>query len=486
MTTIAFIDLANNFYDRHAVYSLTAVLTKAGHKVYYVGTMKFKEIMARLEAIKPELLLYSTFTQDIQRYARLDALIKKRMKVTSLIGGHGPTYDPERIVNTGIDAMCIGEGERALTEYVDSGFKGNRNILCSDEFSNVKGAKSGWFAFAALDDLPMPDRSLVYAEDAVLREQPSKQFMAGRGCPYKCTYCHNHAFNEKFKESGPIIRFKSVDYLIAEINEVKRRWPLKTVVFQDDVFILKREWLMEFCERFPREVGLPFTCNIKAEIAVREEIVQALKAGGCIHAAWSIESGNDHLRNDVLKRNMSREQILGAAKNLNKYKIPHRIGNVLGIPGETFANIRETLELNIASRPNLAIGSVFVPYPGLELTEYALKNSYLDADKVGQLPATLYERSVLNFTPEENLRIQKVAYLFPLLVQFPALYRNNRLFEKGLLKLPRRFLRLVYDVFFAVKMAGFFKMSLSTRMRLEIFKRYLAQSTALALEKDNP
>ena len=103
-----------------------------------------------------------------------------------------------------------------------------------------------------------------------------------------------------FKGCGATIRKKSVDYLLEEIKDVKRRYPLKVVVFQDDTFILKRDWLLEFCERFPKEIGLPYTCNIRANL-IDEETIKILKKGDCACVYWSIESGNDAIRNNLLK-----------------------------------------------------------------------------------------------------------------------------------------------------------------------------------------
>ena len=475
MSKIVFVDLATNFYDKHAVYSLSALLTSKGHQVEYIPNSPFKKIIKRLEAIKPELLLYSSFTPDIPKYAELDRLIKERLSVTSLIGGHGPTYDPDQVATTTIDALCMGEGEAALVEYVDNGFSGAKNIVNRLDITPDRCNTSDYYAFMNLDDLPLPKRDIVYERDSVLRNQPSKQFMAGRGCPYRCAYCHNHAFNEKFADSGDVIRYKSVDYLIEEIKWVKDRYPLKTVVFQDDVFILKKSWLMEFCEKFPREIGVGFTCNVKAEITVDEDIVKALKEGNCVGANWSIESGNDFFRNELLKRNMSRSQILRCSEMLNKYQIPNRIGNVIGIPGEKFSNLRETIELNIKAKPTLALANIFVPYPGLELTDYALKNGFVDRKDIKYLPDTFFQRSILKFSPDENLRIQKILFLFPFLVRYPVAYFNESSF-KFLLTLPRWLLRLAYEPLYIFKMAKLYKVWTSFGMIASMCRRYFSRS----------
>ena len=475
MSKVAFVDFADNFYDRHAVYSLISLLEKRNHQVNYVSARSMEKAVHDTKKLNPDLLLYSSFTSDIPVYANFDKRIKEEINTKSLIGGHGPTYDPELVLETTIDSLCVGEGETALADFVDNGFVGQKNIINRLDYEKTGTCTSDYNAFSEMDDLPIPLRHSVYEHDAILRNQPAKQFMAGRGCPYLCTYCHNHAYNEKFKESGPIIRFKSVDYLIEEILEVKRRYPLKTVVFQDDVFILKRPWLFEFCEKFPRKVGLPFTCNVKAEIVARDDVVEALKNGGCSHAAWSIESGNDYIRNKVLKRNMSKKTIIRCADNLNKHKIPHRVGNIIGVPGENFENLLETIEINIEAKPNLAIGSVFVPYPGLELTDYALQKNFLDPKDANYLPQSLYEGSIIKFSPDYKVMLQRIAYMFPWLVQFPILYRKKFIFEKILCKLPPAILRYFYDAFFVAKMASFFKVQSSLRTNWAMLKRYFGQ-----------
>ena len=101
----------------------------------------------------------------------------------------------------------------------------------------------GVLPFADLNELPFEDRGLGYDEDKVLRNMAAKQFSQWSRCPYRCTYCHNHVFNERFKSCGPIVRQKKVDYIIEEINRVKASYPLRRVVFYDDTFILNKKWL---------------------------------------------------------------------------------------------------------------------------------------------------------------------------------------------------------------------------------------------------
>jgi radical SAM superfamily enzyme YgiQ (UPF0313 family) len=86
---------------------------------------------------------------------------------------------------------------------------------------------------------------------------------------------------------------------------VKAKYPLEFVVFVDDVFVLSESWLVEFAEKYPREVGLPFFCNTRANLVTAEQ-VQFLKKAGCTSVSMGIETADDRIRNELLKRKMSK------------------------------------------------------------------------------------------------------------------------------------------------------------------------------------
>ncbi len=467
MLKATFVDFSNNFNDKHAIYSLSACLRKKGINVEYIKEKNFKKTIKKIENVKPNILLYSAFSGEVNTFIQFDKLIKEvNNNIKSIIGGPGPTYDWGILNRSTINACCVGDGEYALEEYIRSDFNSRKNI-----FSRGEKGPNGYFTLVDLDSLPYPERDQVYAADTLLGSINSKQFLSGKGCPYRCTYCHNNAFNEMFKSCGNIIRKKSVGYLIGEIKQVYKKYPFKVVIFQDDTFIVNKKWLFEFCERFPREVGLPYTCSIRANL-INEETAKALKKSGCIQAWWSIESGNDYIREEILKRNMNKEQILETGRLLNKYKIPSRVASMIGLPGEKFENMLETIELNIEVKPDLGLGNIYVPYPSLELTEYAIKNNFLSRDAMNNFPKSFFRQSVLNFTPEEKKRIQKLLYLFPIMVKYPFLY-YGKVFKKSLFVLPERVLQIFYYAFFMNNIGKLYRFKQSFKESFFMIIRYL-------------
>ena len=466
MKKAVFVDLLNLFWDQHAIYSMTSVMKQNNIDVHFIGTRSFKKAITNIAKIKPDILLYSAFSTTIPMFIKFDKMVKDNMNIKSLIGGPGPTYDWKCIEESTIDAICIGEGEFAVVDFINNGFRSHKNISC-----NHDSFPSEFYPLVELDKLPFPDREVVYKYDSLLRDMPSKQFFSGRGCPYHCTYCFNHKFNDLFREYGPVVRKKSVDYLLEEIKLIKRDYPLKSLVFQDDTFVLNKKWFFEFTERFPREIGLSYTCNIRANL-VDEEIVQGLRDSNCSCVNWSIESGNEFLRNEVLKRGMSNEQILETARFLTEYGIKFRTGNIIGLPGETFDQMLETVALNIKTKPRLGLANIFVPFPDLELTKYAIENGYYNQNQKNKLPKSFFVGSILNISKSKKKKIYKLMCLFPVFTSIPRLFYNLRL-RKALFLIPTFLLRLVYEILYTYKFSKMYVTKAPLKQKLGMAVRYL-------------
>ena len=81
-----------------------------------------------------------------------------------------------------------------------------------------------------------------------------------------------------------------------------------------------------------------------------------------------------------MERQQSLEKIYYTGNLFKKYGIKLITENVLGNPGETFEMVIETLEVNMKLKPNIANASIFAPYPGLKMTQYAIDEGYFDGN----------------------------------------------------------------------------------------------------------
>jgi len=222
-----------------------------------------------------------------------------------------------------------------------------------------------------------------------------------------------------------------VDNVIREIKEVRSKYNLAFITFMDDTFILNRGWLREFAERYKAEVGLPFWCQVRADL-VEDDLIALFKDMGCVSVSFGLEAGNDRLRNAILNRNMTREEILHASATLRRHGIQFMTNNMLGLPSGSLETDWETLELNIACRPSYANAFLFQPYPGTQLGEWAAANGWM-LGSFDDLSGSVSDDSIIKFSsPFEKRQIENLQKLFALTVEFPFLAPIVR----QLIKLP--------------------------------------------------
>jgi len=421
-------------YEPLGLLYLSSTLRQAGHQVRLAVAAE-EDPVAVAREWQPGVVGYSVYTGSQTFYRDLNLRIKAAVPgVVSVFGGPHPTYFPEFIHEPGVDAVCLGEGEGALLDLVNAVEAGRP----------LSGIENWWFKRDGevernplrplepdLDRLPFPDRELIYSYDPFTRQSGIKHFITSRGCPYNCTYCFNHALAALYRGKGRRLRQMSVDRVIEEVKGVQERYPLQFVVFLDDLFIVSTGWLRELAARFPREIGLPFFCNVRANL-VTEDKIALLRQAGCVSVGMGLETGNARLRNELLDRNLSDEQIVGAARLIRQAGIQLITTNMLGLPGGTLENDFETLALNHACRPAYANAFLYQPYPRTELGEYARQHGYVEGS-LDEIDDSAWERSVLRFSsPQEKRQIENLNKLFALVVEWPWLTGLVR----RLIKLP--------------------------------------------------
>lgn len=427
---ILFICKNINLSEPMGILSLSAVLRAAGHSTG-LALAERKGFIAQARDFRPDVLAYSV-TSGFHRYyldlnRRLKAeLTRNGRHILSLFGGPHATFFPEMVESEGVDAICRGEGEDAIVDFANALERGAdysriQNLWVKDSQGIIRNDMRP--LIDDLDRLPFPDRDLLFSRDRFTRDSPMKTFFPNRGCPYLCTYCFNHKYNELYRGKGEIIRYRSVRNVLDEIKEVRSKYPLSHIFFLSDNFILNRDWVGEFAERYSAEVALPFTCCVRANL-VDEKAASDLRKAGCVSVLLGVESGDEHLRNDILKRQMEDEVLLRAGTLLRAANIRLYTQNILALPGESFGQALSTLELNQRLRPSYAWASIFTPYPSNELTEYAIQNGYFEggSDQVNQ---SFHSHSAMKFASRRERRMfTNLHRLFGIFVEWPFLGRH--------------------------------------------------------------
>lgn len=248
----------------------------------------------------------------------------------------GPAM-PRVVEDTQMDALVVGEGDEAWPAMMRALAAGNGLDDIPNVVTRTNRRPDGSISLrdrnTALDDLPYLDREVVYLKTR-LKTFGMRSLMASRGCPFPCTYCFNAKYNAMYKGKGKMLNRYSVDRLLAEIEDMVRRHPTQFIKFYDDVFVFRTDdWLIEFADKYPRTVGLPFHCLVRSDLVRRDpEIITYLKKAGIKSVSMSIESGNPFIREHIFKRGMDAEDIRFAFDLCHREKINTFSNTILAVP----------------------------------------------------------------------------------------------------------------------------------------------------------
>jgi radical SAM superfamily enzyme YgiQ (UPF0313 family) len=453
---IQFLLKNTGMFERLGIMTLSSILKKNRHEVKLILTEELdeEEIIENVKNFKPHVLAYSIMTGEHTYHIDLNRMVRCHYNnALSVFGGPHPTYTPEMVNNDYVDAICRGEGEIYFLQLIEKLEKGEdfydtQNFWFKKKDGSIVKNKMGSLV-ENLDDIPFPDRKLLYEADSKLCARGSKLFMSNRGCPYKCTYCFNHAYNKLTKGTGDMMRYRSVDSIIREIKEVKDNYFIDRVLIDDDIFLLKpKGWLEEFAERYPKEIGIPLHCNVRPNM-VSERVGRLLKKSNCTHVYMGIECGNNEVASKLLKRATKNEKIVEATEILNRNKIKIITLNIVGLPIKNPLEVDlETLDFNIKLKPNFAWSSILYPYPGTEIGELATNHGYFDAS-FEKVNISNKSKSSMNLGDKKlNRKINNLQKLMGLIVEFPFL----RPFTKFLISLPLDYFYMwVFFAFYGYK-----------------------------------
>jgi anaerobic magnesium-protoporphyrin IX monomethyl ester cyclase len=408
--------------EQLGVMYLSAVLKQSGHQVdLFILEKDEAHLAAQIAAFGPDIAAFSVTTGSHHWAASFACRLKQAMSVLTVFGGPHPTFFPGIVEHEGVDMVCQGEGEHVIVELAD---KADRGIPPDDTLNCLVKTPSGTRQnplrplIADLDSLPFPDREIYRSKYPYLRKSQAT-FMAGRGCGYRCSFCFNHALRKMYRGLGPYLRFRSPTNVIDEIVSTKARWGIRTVYMQDDTLLLNKRWVQEFADMYASRVGSPLLCLVRAD-QLDEESVSALKRAGLRNAFFGIESGDEHVRNDILKKSVKDSDIYRAARLLRKHGIRFRTYNMVGLPGETLEQALRTVQINADIRTDFPWCSLFQPFPGTELAEYAQEMGLLSESPEDITSASFFKDTALKSpAASELVNLQRLFYFavrFPLLI----------------------------------------------------------------------
>lgn len=408
-------------FAKPAVMALSASIKNAGHASALVVADLEKDPVSAVADRHPDVIAFSITTGEYPFMKRLIPKIRKRFKGLIIAGGPHPTFNPD-VLNDGLlDAICRGEGDDALPEFLDALDRGSGWDLIPNisVMSNDRAVENPMRDLVGdLDRLPFFDREL-YPSHYRLYSKRGREIlyhhvvMTGRGCPHSCSFCFNKQYNMLYRGKGKVVRRRSVEHVIRELSQLKSAFNPAFITLDDDNFCqAPRAWFDAFCDAYGRMVAIPFKMNSTPE-ALTESRVKALKKAGCHAVKMGVESGHEPFRIKILQKNISNQTIRDSAMLLKRYGIRFQTFNMLGLPGETLDHALETYTLTRKIDPDFAWCSLLNPYPGTDIYRVCK-----DKGGTGTGGYSYFTGSMLDI-PEPVIRLQKILYAAHLL-RLPA------------------------------------------------------------------
>jgi len=166
--------------------------------------------------------------------------------------------------------------------------------------------------------------------------------LSNRGCRAQCTFCSVRNFN------GVGVRRRSVQSVIDELLELKNEHGVEHVMWLDDDFLYDaRESLHLFNEMIKHDVGLTWDCtNGVIAASCTEEVIRAAAESGCIGLNVGMESGNSGILKYIRKPGTIKNFLAAAEVLRNVERINARVFLMIGFPGETYNQIKDTIDLS--------------------------------------------------------------------------------------------------------------------------------------------
>lgn len=393
----------------------------------------FEDFIKTVKEYKPNLIVTTAVDETLPlTFALLDKV--KEFSIPCVAGGITAIFNPGRVFqHNSIGFVCIGEGEEAIVELCEKIYNGEdysniRNFHIRNKDGTIK--KNPLRPLVDINNLPHPDYS-IYDDTRFYRPFHGEVVRmtvidTDRGCPHKCTFCAAPALMDYYKKNNnsTYFRTKDVDKIIDEIKYVIKEYKVNFIWFSSETFLARSlKELREFARRYKEEINLPFWCQTRLDTFTDEKITM-LKDMGCKAMSLGLEHGDEKMRNDVIKKNISDEQIIEAAHLIAKSGITATINSMIGLPDETREQVFKTIDMNRKLYSilggNCSLNTfTFSPFYGTPLRELSIKKGYLkDPSKI----PNFYSGSILempSMSKEEILGFEKT---LPLYIKLPEEY----------------------------------------------------------------
>jgi anaerobic magnesium-protoporphyrin IX monomethyl ester cyclase len=376
-------------------------------------------------------------------------------KALILGGGFLPTnfYKGIYSEHQSFDALCFGEGEKALLRLVlatdkqrlldedpvwITKSKAQAKAQSSSRIGSIvsiskSGIKKQEFELELihdLDEVPFLDYDGldlnsymlnptigVYSTTWMRKGMKNFHVMTSRGCVFRCTFCAQDTVH------GRTMRYNSLERMSQDLKRLRDQYGAETIIFEDDHFMGDTKRAYEILG-YVIELGMKaFFPNSLALYALKRPMLEQLKAAGVDQLVLAVESGSAEVLHNVMYKPLRMDIISQVTKDCRELGIYSDCNIVLGMPGETEKNFQEAREFLRTTYANWYHIHVATPIVGSAMLEECLDNNYLK----GECNDGHYKHAIVETKDFTAARIQELEREFNLDLNFV----NNSDFRLG-------------------------------------------------------
>jgi radical SAM superfamily enzyme YgiQ (UPF0313 family) len=394
---------------------LAGALIHAGFREVdiYDGAVEQESLGERLAREHFDVVGISSPTPLIQEAWRAAQTAQAHGAITILGGPHLTLMPDESLQRAEVDFVARGEAEETIVEFIQA--------ITPLLPPFVRGSREGWPPSGGeeggvahikglsyrtpggeivhnpprpltqnLDAIPFPAYQLFKIErytnlqpltDGLDRHARTYTIVTSRGCPYQCTYCSKPI-------TGNTWRARSVDNVLAEWKMLVQDLRAKEIGVTDDIWNLDLKRAKELC-RGLIDQGLNhvpwITIHGMKVNHTDPELFQLMKRAGCKRVGFGVESGDEFILKQVVKKSQTLEQVRAAFRNAKAAGLETMGFFIFGMPYETEETMEKTIRLALELDPDLANFMIAAPYPGTEMWNLIQREGRIYARDWGEL-----------------------------------------------------------------------------------------------------
>jgi len=380
--------------------TIAAPLIKSGHTVEIINLNVMYDrafnLAEYIQTSRPDIVGVTSTTPMIYKAYKLAEIVKSVDNTITLIcGGPHVSALPEQVLKESLfDIAAAGEGDFVLRDIAENGlsdqipniyFKHNNKIVHSVLQQNTVND---------LDQLPYPAYELLdinryFQPGLSSRKQPVAYIETSRGCYAKCIYCNKNIFGRRVRQKSPIRVVDEMEYLLklgfGEIHII------------DDIFTANKIRATAICnEIIQRNLHFPWYPRGGLRVNnVSYELLCLMKKAGCYRIPFGIESGSQRII-DRINKQINLSQAVRAVKWAQQAGLETETYFMAGLPGETEADLRATIDFAIQLNPDYAKYAVSIPLPGTEM--------FYSMDSNGQILTKKWDKYTFSSSPRQIYR----------------------------------------------------------------------------------